>query len=96
MAMSCSIGAKRALIAFFSADQASDGMLRFFALVALLLQPAADLPGVLILDEPELGLIHTRSPPSPAYQGRFREHANPPGHTIRKLLNEFEPTTWSW
>ena len=40
----------------FSADQASDGMLRFFALVALLLQPAADLPGVLILDEPELGL----------------------------------------
>jgi predicted ATPase len=31
-------------------------MLRFFALVALLLQPAPDLPGVLILDEPELGL----------------------------------------
>ena len=30
-------------------------MLRFFALVALLLQPAPDLPG-LILDEPELGL----------------------------------------
>jgi predicted ATPase len=40
----------------FSAYQASDGMLRFFALVALLLQPAADLPNVLILDEPELGL----------------------------------------
>jgi predicted ATPase len=40
----------------FSAHQASDGMLRFFALVALLLQPAADLPKVLILDEPELGL----------------------------------------
>jgi predicted ATPase len=40
----------------FSAHQASDGMLRFFALVALLLQPAPDLPGVLILDEPELGL----------------------------------------
>jgi predicted ATPase len=40
----------------FGAHQASDGMLRFFALVALLLQPAADLPGVLILDEPELGL----------------------------------------
>jgi predicted ATPase len=40
----------------FAAHQASDGMLRFFALVALLLQPAADLPGVLILDEPELGL----------------------------------------
>jgi predicted ATPase len=40
----------------FSADQASDGMLRFVALVALLLQPSDDLPAVLLLDEPELGL----------------------------------------
>lgn len=40
----------------FSAFQASDGMLRTMAMVALLGQPEDDLPGVLILDEPELGL----------------------------------------
>ena len=40
----------------FSVSQASDGMLRVLALVTLLLQPERDLPDVLILDEPELGL----------------------------------------
>ena len=40
----------------FSVSQASDGMLRVVALVTLLLQPEQDLPDVLILDEPELGL----------------------------------------
>lgn len=40
----------------FSVSQASDGMLRVIALVTLLLQPKDDLPDVLILDEPELGL----------------------------------------
>ncbi len=40
----------------FSADQMSDGMLRTVALIALLAQPEEDLPAVLILDEPELGL----------------------------------------
>ncbi len=40
----------------FSVSQASDGMLRVIALVTLLLQPEPDLPDVLILDEPELGL----------------------------------------
>jgi len=40
----------------FSPDQASDGTLRAMALVALLLQPIDNLPEVLILDEPELGL----------------------------------------
>ncbi len=40
----------------FNASQASDGMLRAMALIALLQQPEADLPDVLILDEPELGL----------------------------------------
>jgi predicted ATPase len=40
----------------FSAAQAADGMLRAMALTALLLQPEKDLPNVLILDEPELGL----------------------------------------
>ncbi len=40
----------------FGAGQASDGMLRAMALVALLLQPVEHLPPVIILDEPELGL----------------------------------------
>ena len=40
----------------FNASQASDGFLRIIALITLLLQPAQDLPDVLILDEPELGL----------------------------------------
>ncbi|MEW6051685.1 MAG: AAA family ATPase [Candidatus Zixiibacteriota bacterium] len=40
----------------FGAHQAADGMLRVMALVTLLLQPERDLPDVLILDEPELGL----------------------------------------
>ena len=38
------------------ASQASDGMLRAMALVALLQQPEENLPDVQILDEPELGL----------------------------------------
>ena len=40
----------------FSASQASDGMLRVIALVTLLLLPEDQLPDVLVLDEPELGL----------------------------------------
>jgi predicted ATPase len=40
--------------------QASDGMLRAMALVTLLLQPKDELPTVIILDEPELGL-HPRA-----------------------------------
>lgn len=39
-----------------SAGQAADGMLRVLALITLLQQPEADLPDVLVLDEPELGL----------------------------------------
>jgi predicted ATPase len=40
----------------FSAGQAADGMLRILALISLLQQPETDLPNILILDEPELGL----------------------------------------
>jgi predicted ATPase len=40
----------------FDASQASDGMLRILALVALLCQPTAALPAIMLLDEPELGL----------------------------------------
>lgn len=40
----------------FNAAQASDGMLRTMALISLLLQPQTDMPDILVLDEPELGL----------------------------------------
>lgn len=38
------------------AHQLSDGSLRFMALATLLSLPAGELPGILIVDEPELGL----------------------------------------
>ena len=40
----------------FNAGQASDGMLRTIALISLLGQNPKDLPAVMFLDEPELGL----------------------------------------
>jgi predicted ATPase len=40
----------------FGPHQLSDGTLRALALITLFLQPEADLPDVIILDEPELGL----------------------------------------
>ncbi|WP_129630988.1 AAA family ATPase [Candidatus Oscillochloris fontis] len=40
----------------FGPHQASDGTLRIMALITLLLQPENELPMVVILDEPELGL----------------------------------------
>ncbi len=40
----------------FGPHQLSDGSLRFMAITALLLQPPQTLPGLIILDEPELGL----------------------------------------
>ena len=40
----------------FGPHQISDGTLRFMALATLLLQPPELLPGIVIIDEPELGL----------------------------------------
>jgi predicted ATPase len=40
----------------FGPHQLSDGTLRTIALITLLLQPESDLPTLLVLDEPELGL----------------------------------------
>lgn len=40
----------------FGPHQISDGVLRFMAITTLLLQPPETLPGLIILDEPELGL----------------------------------------
>lgn len=40
----------------FGPHQLPDGLLRFIALTALLFQPEDGLPGVILIDEPELGL----------------------------------------
>ena len=40
----------------FSPHQLSDGSLRFIALATLLLQPKETIPGIIMIDEPELGL----------------------------------------
>lgn len=40
----------------YSTYQASDGMLRFWCLVSVLYQQADQLPAIIIIDEPELGL----------------------------------------
>ncbi len=47
---------KRGQDYLFGPHQISDGTLRAMAILALLLQPEKDLPDVIILDEPELGL----------------------------------------
>jgi predicted ATPase len=45
---------ERPAVVVFSADQLSDGTLRFICLATLLLQPT--MPKLVVLDEPELGL----------------------------------------
>ena len=40
----------------FSQHQLSDGSLRFIALATLLMQPKETIPGIIMIDEPELGL----------------------------------------
>ncbi len=47
---------KRGSNYLFEPHQISDGTLRAMAIITLLLQPENDLPDVIILDEPELGL----------------------------------------
>ncbi|MCX6020441.1 MAG: AAA family ATPase, partial [Chloroflexi bacterium] len=42
--------------AYFDVSSLSDGTLRFIALATLFLQPEADRPSVILVDEPELGL----------------------------------------
>ena len=46
----------RASDGVFGPDQLSDGTLRAICLIALLLQPKSDLPVLIVVDEPELGL----------------------------------------
>ncbi|MGH7135018.1 MAG: AAA family ATPase, partial [Pirellulales bacterium] len=72
--------------------QLSDGTLRYMALTALLLQPADDLPDLIVVDEPELGL-HPSSLNVVASLLKMASHdaqvvlATQAG----RLLDEFEP-----
>jgi predicted ATPase len=83
---------ERGLDRAFFANQASDGMLRFFALVTLLLQPVEKLPALLILDEPELGL-HPHAITTLAGLVRAASHKTQVLLATQSvtLLNEFDP-----
>jgi predicted ATPase len=77
----------------FEAHQASDGMLRFMALVALLQQPAESLPALLILDEPELGLHpHAITTVAGLIKSASLERQVIVATQSVTLLNEFEPS----
>jgi len=76
----------------FGPHQLSDGTLRFMALATLLLQPAADLPDVIIVDEPELGL----HPAAISVLGAMVHTASEKSQILMttqspKLLDEFDP-----
>lgn len=47
---------KRGSEYLFGPHQVSDGMLRAMSIVTLFMQPDTDLPDLMVLDEPELGL----------------------------------------
>lgn len=74
-------------------QQISDGSLRFMALATLLLQPEYRMPGVIILDEPELGL-------HPAAINQFAEMVKEASQYAQiiiatqspQLADEFEPS----
>jgi predicted ATPase len=76
----------------FHAGQAPDGMLRLAALVTLLSQPNTTLPGILIIDEPELGL----HPDAIAFVAGLMRSASKVTQLIvatqsPELVDEFEP-----
>jgi len=50
---------QRGVATVYGPHQLSDGTLRAIALIALLLQPKEDLPNLIVIDEPELGLHPT-------------------------------------
>lgn len=76
----------------FDTSVASDGMIRAFALLALLCQPPDDIHDVLFLDEPELGLHPTAIELVGALLQSVSAHAQVFVATQSPyMLNEFEP-----
>ena len=76
----------------FNAGQTPDGMLRLTALVTLLSQPDTTLPGILTIDEPELGL----HPTAIAFVAGLMRSASKVTQLIvatqsPELVDEFEP-----
>jgi predicted ATPase len=76
----------------FGPHQLSDGSLRFMALTTLLLQPPRELPNVIVVDEPELGL-HPAAIASLASMVKMAaQHSQVILATQSpRLLDEFEP-----
>ena len=76
----------------FGPHQLSDGSLRFMALTTLLFQPEADLPLLIVIDEPELGL-HPAALETPGGngQGRLVELPGHAGHAIACAAGPFRP-----
>ncbi|HQU45415.1 MAG TPA: AAA family ATPase [Pirellulales bacterium] len=72
--------------------QLSDGTLRFMALTALLLQPADELPDLIVVDEPELGL-HPSSLNVVASLLKMASHSTQVVVATQsaRLLDEFDP-----
>lgn len=76
----------------FGAHQLSDGTIRFIALATLLLQPPDDLPDVIVVDEPELGLHPVAVSVLGAMVHSAAQHAQVIMTTQNpKLLDEFDP-----
>ncbi len=76
----------------FGPHQLSDGTLRFIALTTLLLQPPSDLPAVIILDEPELGLHPSALNALCAMVKRACQHSQVILSTQSpQLVDEFDP-----
>lgn len=77
----------------FGPHQFSDGTLRAIALVTLLLQPEDDLPPVLILDEPELGLHPSAIGTLAALLGKASHHCQVIVATQSpELVSHFSPS----
>ncbi len=76
----------------FGPHQLSDGTLRVMALATLLLQPEKELPGILLIDEPELGLHPYALGVIAALLRKVSHHTQVIVSTqSAELLNFFEP-----
>jgi predicted ATPase len=76
----------------FGSFQLSDGTLRFMALATLLLQPPDTAPGVILVDEPELGLHPYAVTVLASLIRRAAEHSQVIiGTQSPELLSQFEP-----
>lgn len=70
----------------FGPYQLSDGTLRAICLVTLLMQPEDDLPDLIVVDEPELGLHpYALNVVASLFKKSIPPHASPPWHAVQLL-----------